>query len=159
MHVLHSHISRVSYCYLCIIINYFVCVFQSSCCRRGRRTREGNIKGPGVDTPSTEDSISHTQYHSFTPLTAAPEASARYREPPRYHSKCSPSYSHSQTSGFLQNFLINLDMFFVCSIAWDIWKLWSKVAQMVFVVCSLKKHHFGKAVLPETLKSTPVPMN
>ena len=33
--------------------------------------------------------------------------------------------SPSQTSGFLQNFLINLDMFFVCSIAWDIWKPWS----------------------------------
>ena len=33
--------------------------------------------------------------------------------------------SPSQTSGFSQNFLINLDMFFVCNIAWDIWKPWS----------------------------------
>ena len=31
----------------------------------------------------------------------------------------------SQTSGFSQNFLINLDMFYVCSIAWDMWKPWS----------------------------------
>ena len=33
--------------------------------------------------------------------------------------------SPSQTSGFSQNFLINLDMFFVSGIAWDIWKPWS----------------------------------
>ena len=62
--------------------------------------------------------------------------------------------SPSQTSGFLQNFLINLDMFVVCSIAWDIWKPWSLVAQMVFAVCNLKKYHYWKAILSETLKST-----